>query len=274
MAPATLRLTLAYDGTAFVGSQVQPGGRTVQGELERALAVLAGRPIPAVLAGRTDRGVHAAGQVASCADAAPGLEPGRLLRALNAHLPPDLAVVSAGRGEGFHARYDARWREYRYRVWCGPRQPAALGWSWHRTGSLDPGAMRDGAARLVGERDFAALAGGGEGVPWSPRQRQPRGTVRTVTRCDCRELPPWWGPGGSGQLIEVRVVADGFLPRMVRNIVALLAEVGRGERSVAEVDAVLAGRDRRAGPAGTAPAHGLTLWRVGYDEERPEDLAD
>jgi len=274
MARATLRLTLAYDGSGFVGSQSQPGARTVQGELERALVVLGGGEVPATLAGRTDRGVHAAGQVASCVDPMPGLDAGRLTRALNAHLPPDLAVVAAERRDGFHARYDARWREYRYRVWCGPRQPQARGWAWERAGALDPVPMASAARRLVGERDFAALAGGGEGVPWGPRQGRPRGTTRRLLRCDCREMEPWWGPSAGGQLLEVRVVADGFLPRMVRNIVALLAEVGRGERPPEAVEAILAGRDRRAGPTATAPPHGLTLWRVGYDDDRPEDPAD
>jgi tRNA pseudouridine38-40 synthase len=133
--------------------------------------------------------------------------------------------------------------------------------------------MTAAAARFVGERDFAALASGGEGVPWSSRQDWPRGTVRRVLRCDCRALAPWWGPGGGGQLLEVRVVADGFLPRMVRNMVGLLAEVGRGARSPEEIGAVLASRDRRVGPKETAPAHGLTLWRVGYGAEQPADLS-
>ena len=121
---------------------------------------------------------------------------------------------------------------------------------------------------MRGERDVAALAGGGEGVPWSERQTRFRGTVRRVIRSSCRALDSWWGEA-DGTLVEVRVAADGFLPRMVRNMAALLVEVGEGERPPEWIDDVLASRDRRLG-GGTAPAHGLTLWRVGYDDERPE----
>lgn len=273
MARSALRLTLAYDGTGFAGSQIQPGQRTVQGELERALVALGGRSGTTVFAGRTDRGVHAAGQVVGAPDPLPKSELDRLTRALNAQLPADVAVVGLERArDGFHARYDARWREYRYRVWSGPRQPAVRGQVWARAAPLDRERMTEAAARLVGEHDFAALAGGGEGVPWSSRQGRPRGTVRRVLCCDCRALAPWWGPDNRGQLLEIRVAADGFLPRMVRNVVGLLTEVGRGARLPEEIDAVLASRDRRVGPKETAPPQGLTLWRVGYGAEQPADL--
>jgi tRNA pseudouridine38-40 synthase len=117
MSRSVLRLTLAYDGAGFAGSQIQPGERTVQGELERVLVALGGLPGTTVFAGRTDRGVHAAGQVVGSADPLPDGEPERLARALNARLPPDAAVVGLERTrDGFHARYDARWREYRYRA--------------------------------------------------------------------------------------------------------------------------------------------------------------
>src|ERR687896_1142460 len=112
---AILALTVAYDGAGFAGSQAQPGARTVQGELEAALAALLGEPEPTIFAGRTDRGVHAAGQVVSCRDRRPELPPGTIVAALNAHLPADAAVLAVARKpDGFHARYDARWREYRY----------------------------------------------------------------------------------------------------------------------------------------------------------------
>jgi tRNA pseudouridine38-40 synthase len=112
------------------------------------------------------------------------------------------------------------------------------------------------------------MAGGGEGVPWSERQRQARGTTRRVLWCSCRRIEPWWGPA-TGDLIELRVAADGFLPRMVRNIAALLVEIGEGRREVPWVDEVLAARDRRCG-GGTAPPHGLILWRIGYPGEGPD----
>lgn len=269
---ATLALTIAYDGTDFAGSQMQPGARTVQEELERALAGLFNRATRTVFAGRTDRGVHAAAQVVSCDDGRPDLDSRTLRRAIDAVLPDDLAVLDVTRRpDGFHARYDARWREYRYRVWFGPRSPLARRQAWYRAERLDVEEMDRAAGRLVGEHDFAALAGGGEGVPWSDRQMRPRGTVRRVMICRCRAIEPWWGPA-AGPLIEVRIAADGFLPRMVRNAVGALVEIGRGARPAAWIDELLATRDRRAGGT-TAPAHGLTFWRVGYDDDEPMNEA-
>jgi tRNA pseudouridine38-40 synthase len=116
---------------------------------------------------------------------------------------------------------------------------------------------------------MAAVAGGGEGVPWSDRQELPRGTVRRILRCSARRIEPWWGEPVTGTLVEVRIVADGFLPRMVRSIVALLVEVGQGKQPVEWIDQVLATKDRRLG-GGTAPPHGLTLWRVGSGIDEPE----
>ena len=270
---ARLALTLSYDGTDFAGSQVQPGVRTVQGEVEGAFANLYGRHEPTVFAGRTDRGVHAAGQVVGCADLRPSLAVGTVRAALNARLPPDVAVVAVDRRpDGFHARFDARWREYRYRVWCGSRDPLVRRYVWHRVDPLDSAVMADTALRAVGEHDFAAFTGAGGGVPWSDRRQRPRGTVRTVLRCRCVEIPQWWGPSDArpGQLIEFRLVADGFLPQMVRSLVAALVEIGRGAKPSSWFDHLLASRDRRSG-AGVAPANGLTFWRVGYDDQVPDD---
>lgn len=270
MAGATLKLTVSYDGSDFAGSQVQPGQRTVQAELDRALERLAGAPVTTVFAGRTDTGVHAAGQVVSLRDPRPTMAEREWLLALNAHLPEDVAVVAVHRErDDFHARYDARWREYRYRIWSGPPQPVVRRFTWQLRGELDSGALEAGARSFLGERDLAAVAGGGEGVPWSDRQGAPRGTVRRISRCSARRIEPWWGEPETGTLVEVRIVADGFLPRMVRNIVALLVEVGQGKQPVEWIDRVLATKDRRLG-GGTAPPHGLTLWRVGYGIDEPE----
>lgn len=266
-----LALVLAYDGAGFAGSQLQAGARTVQGEVEAALSDLFHEPIKAVFAGRTDRGVHAAGQVVSCPDVRPvwGLE--AVAKALNSRFPDDLAITAIERRPGrFHARYDASWREYRYRIWSGMPQPLVRHQVWQRSEPIDVGSMASAATSLLGRHDFAALASGGAGVPWSPWQDRPRGTVRTILRCHCRRMQPWWGPvHGDGQLLELRIVADGFLPRLVRNVAALLVDVGRGARPESWVDEVLASRDRRAG-AGAAPPHGLTLWRVGYGGETPD----
>jgi tRNA pseudouridine38-40 synthase len=240
--------------------------------LETALTQLFGRPTKAVLAGRTDRGAHAAGQVVGCDDGRPTWEPERLRRALDALLPADLAVVRAERRPAeFHARYDARWREYRYRVWTGGRAPLARSTVWERTGAVDLAAMRTAAAQFVGARDFATFAGGGEGTPWSARRTRPRGTARTVMCCDVRAVAPWWEPPQNGrQCIEIRVAADGFLPQMARTMTSALVEIGQGRRPPTWIAELLAAADRRAGPP-TAPAHGLILWRVGYDDEAPED---
>lgn len=270
MAGAALKLTVSYDGSDFAGSQIQPGRRTVQAELGRALERLAGAPVTTIFAGRTDAGVHAAGQVVSLQDLRPTMGEREWLLALNAHLPEDVAAVAVQRErDDFHARYDATWREYRYRIWSGPPQPLVRRFAWQVRGELDPEALGAGARCLRGERDLAAVAGGGDGVPWSDRREAPRGTVRRISRCSARRIEPWWGEPPGGTLVEVRIAADGFLPRMVRNIVALLVEVGQGKQPVEWIERVLATNDRRLG-GGTAPPNGLTLWRVGYGKDEPE----
>jgi tRNA pseudouridine38-40 synthase len=263
-----LKLTLAYDGSRFAGSQMQPGQRTVQAELERALAVFAKGTVRATLAGRTDTGVHAAGQVASVRDIRPDLDLTSLHRALNAQLPDDLAVVEVERVENeFHARFDAAWREYRYRVWSGVPAPLVRHMVWHVGGRLNAQLLCGVADAFVGEHDFAAFAGGGEGVPWSDRQQAPRGTVRRVLAAQMAPLEPWWGgePAG-GALFEFRVAADAYLPRMVRNMVGALVEVGRGKRPESWIHELLDRRDRRFAGM-TAPPQGLILWRVGYRDD-------
>lgn len=263
-----LQLVVSYDGSNFAGSQLQRGVRTVQGELGAALTALAGSPVRTVFAGRTDRGVHAAGQVVTCADIRPGEADERILRAVNGLLPEDISVTSVRRRPAsFHARFDSLWREYRYRIWSGPRQPLVRGHVWERIARLDAMKMHQAAQEFVGERDMAALASHGRGVPWSERDSSRRGTVRTVLRCECEAVKPWWCAGGDeGTLIEIQVAADGFLPRMVRAMVSLLVEVGRGARRPGWIGEVLSSRDRRQA-VGSAPAHGLVLWRVGYADD-------
>jgi tRNA pseudouridine38-40 synthase len=263
-------LTLAYDGSGFAGSQRQSGKRTVQEVVEAAFGRLYQRPVPAVFAGRTDQGVHAAGQVVSIADERPdlGMEP--MLRALNANLPDDVAVVDLERVTGpFHARFDAGWREYRYRLWTGRPAPLVRNQVWRMECSLNCGAMRRAISSLVGEHDFAAFASKGEGVPWSERQQAPRGARRRVFSAELHEIDPWWGPTRDrGVCLEFRIVADAYLPRMARNIVGALVEIGRGARSPEWVLDLFDARDRRqAGKA--APPHGLILWRIGYGGEPP-----
>jgi tRNA pseudouridine38-40 synthase len=242
------RAVIEYDGTAFAGSQYQPNARTVQGELEEALNRLTGERIRVRLAGRTDAGVHATGQVvAFCLARHRGDQANwpELQRRLNAVLPPDLAVRSLrSAAPGFDPRRDATWRVYRYRIrMAADRRPVDR----HRTldidERLDVAAMRAAAASLMGERDFAALGSDAHGR-----------TVRRVSEVLILRR---------GTLVEVRVTANAFLRRMVRSIVAVLLEAGRGRLSPEAVDRLLAA-GARALYGRAVPARGLTLERVGY----------
>ena len=262
----SFRLTLAYDGTDFAGSQIQPSRRTVQGELEDALDGIAAIPIRAIFAGRTDRGVHAVGQVAAIRLPSWSATALDLQRALNARLPVDLGAIEVALcADSFNPRYDAEWREYRY--WIAPAvvSPFLGRYAWIRRAELDAEAVQAGAKRLVGKHNFASFAGDGEGVPWSQRATRPRGSARTILRCNCREIHLQVGPGSdeSARVLEVRVAADGFLPHMVRNIVGALLEVGQGRREPEWINELLAEQDRRLGSV-TAPPRGLTLARVGF----------
>lgn len=246
------RAVIEYDGTAFIGSQVQPTGRTVAGVLEEALNRLTGERVRIRLAGRTDAGVHATGQViAFCLPrrrGTRGLAWPELRRRLNAALPPDVAVRSLrAAAVGFDPRRDATLRVYRYRIRDdGARVPLDR----HRTleidDRLDVAAMQAAASRFPGHRDFAALGS-------DRRGRTVRHLVEVaVTR--------------RGSLIEVRVAGNAFLRRMVRSMVAILLEVGRARLTAAQVDELLAG-DARALHGRAAPARGLTLERVVYQSK-------
>ncbi|MFT4036627.1 MAG: tRNA pseudouridine(38-40) synthase TruA [Thermomicrobiales bacterium] len=263
---SSFRLTLAYDGTDFAGSQVQPGQRTVQGDLEATLRRLGGDAVSTVFAGRTDRGVHAAGQVVAVRFPEWRAGTQALENALAARLPGDLAArhVEAC-GEAFNPRFDAQWREYRYWIAPGVRSPFWGRYAWLLRDDVDVVRMDAAAQALLGTHDFASFAGGGEGVPWSDRAARPRGTVRTLYRCQVRRMAADAGPGRdvAAEAIEVRIAADGFLPRMVRNITGALVEIGQERQEPGWIREILAARDRRQGSP-VAPAHGLTLWRVGY----------
>lgn len=242
------RLTLEYDGANFEGWQVQSGGRrTVQGELETAIARVSGKWVRVVGASRTDAGVHAQGQVAS-AVIATEWTPEALQRALNGTLPVDAAVVEAERApEDFHARHSARGKLYQYRVWNSPtRSPLRAARVRSVACPLDLVAMSKAAEAFVGCHDFAALQGAGSEV---------ESTVRTLTRLQIESE-------AAGEIV-FWVEGRSFLRHMVRNLVGTLLEVGYGRRPIESMAELLAGGDRRrAGP--TAPAQGLTLVRVLY----------
>jgi tRNA pseudouridine38-40 synthase len=219
---------------------------SVQGLIEEAHAQFAGHASVAG-ASRTDAGVHAFGQAASVTSAA--AQPVDVLRrAMNATLPHDVRVLDVREmPRGFHARYHAKRKTYRYRIDTAAVQlPFERRYAWHLPYPYDIGAMRDAAARFVGRHDFAALQGGGSSV---------LGTVRTLTRVEVETAP--------GGLVAIEVEGDGFLRYMVRSLVGLLVEVGHGRRPAHAIDAVLASRDR-AQAARTAPAHGLFLLNVAF----------
>lgn len=260
------RLTLSYDGSAFAGSQIQPGQRTVQGELDRALARLGGVGASTTFAGRTDRGVHAFGQVVAVDFPEWRASAGELKRALAARLPGDMAARQVMESDGaFHPRFDAEWREYRYWICLGVQSPFLGRYAWLLRDGSDAARMNEAANLLLGTHDFASFAGGGEGVPWSERSARKRGTTRTLLRCAVRnlEFTPGLGRDVGAAGLEFRIAADGFLPRMVRNITGALIEVGQGRQEPAWIGEILAAKDRRQGSE-VAPAHGLTLWRVGF----------
>jgi len=246
----TLKLTLAYDGTNYAGFQRQTNGPSIQEALETELAPFtsdpAGRGPTVSGAGRTDAGVHALGQVASV-NLITDVSGSAIQRALNAKLPADIRVVGVVDAQpGFHARYHAKGKSYRYRIATTPvRSPFDRWFVWHVPGPRDVEAMRRAAALLVGTHDFASFQSAGSVI---------RHTVRTLTRVEVREA--------AGELV-VEVDGTGFLRHMVRAIVGTLDEVGQGARPVASLRGVLAARDRAAaGP--TAPAAGLTLVSVRY----------
>ena len=253
----THKLTLAYDGTEYVGWQRQAAGVSIQGCLEAALRTVEGAPVAVVGAGRTDAGVHALGQVAGVRLEA-GIDPWALARAVNARLPADIRVVaSEAAADTFHARFDAVAKSYRYRLVHGPfMSPFLRRYAWHVRDRLDVEAMTEAGRMLVGENDFAAFQAAGGSV---------RTTVRTVFGLTVRPASPASSGAEAGgadmTLIEVR--GSGFLRHMVRTIVGTLVDVGRGRRGPEEVERALRAADRgAAGP--TAPPRGLFLLGVEY----------
>jgi len=240
--------TVSYDGAAFAGSQLQPNARTVQGVLEEAVERLFGTPPRVRLAGRTDAGVHAVGQVAAW-DADTRLDPATIGRALNALLPEDVAVRDVREPDPrFDPRRWARRRRYRYTLLVArERQPLLRRTTWHVGPGLDVAAMQRTADALVGRRDFAACAGP---LPAG------RSSIRTIYLAA-------WRSDGCCLLFDIE--ADAFLPQMVRRIVGALVQVGRGRLSTEQFCELLRqAKPATIGPA--APAHGLCLWSVSYDE--------
>ena len=260
----TFKLTIAYDGTGFVGWQRQASGASIQGLLEDALRELDGRRVDVAGAGRTDAGVHALGQVASVS-LERSIDRLTLMRAVNARLPESVRIVDAAdAAPGFHARFDARSKTYCYRIWNGEvMSPFERAYAWHvPSPTLDVARMASAATLLEGRHDFAAF---------QAACTVARTTEREVFSSRVRGGPdPLRGFGGAQAfhvmadgLITYEIAGAGFLRHMVRTIVGTLVEVGRGRRPAAWVSEVLRSRDRSdAGP--TAPAEGLFLVSLEY----------
>jgi tRNA pseudouridine38-40 synthase len=243
--PTRYRARVEYDGTDFAGFQVQPGGRTVQGELESALRRLSGgNRVVVDGSGRTDAGVHARGQVIAFTYSG-RLGRSELQKALAAGLPRDIGIGPIiPVGKDFSPRHQARHREYRYLIWNGPRSPLRERQSLGVRERLDVAAMAAAAKGFVGRHDFSAFGGA---------DRQP---VRTLTKLSVVRR---------GDLITVTVIGDAFLRGMVRRIVAALLRVGHGRASAGDLAKALKGRQPAFHGEAAAP-RGLTLWRVPMGE--------
>ena len=248
IAVARYKLTLAYDGTAFSGSQRQIRCRTVQAELEKAARGLGWNGSSVLLAGRTDAGVHATGQVAAL-DLEWDHGPVALRDALNAGLPRDLVVTEAQAvGDAFHPRFDAVSRCYGYEVRCAPlRHPIEDQWAWRVWPPVNVEDLSRIAALFRGTHDFGAFGSA---------SRKGGGTNRTVAVSEWRE---------DESTLRYEIAADGFLYRMVRRLVFVQVAAGQGKCSEQVIRTALAGGRRIPGlPAGTAPAEGLRLLQVQY----------
>ena len=240
------KITIQYDGTHYHGWQVQPNGRTIQGELTRVVSLLDHRHVTIHGAGRTDAGVHAKGQVANFF-LEREFDPRVLRDAINGNLDRDIRVITAEPvDDSFNARFSAKLKSYRYHIWTGPVvSPFLYRYVYHYSGQLDIEQMRRAAAAIVGDYDFSAFTS--MHTPIEDRRR-------TLKRLDIDERE---------DCITLVAEADGFLRYMVRTIAGTLVEVGRGRRAASSVADILRSRNR-ANAGAMLPAAGLTLMRVDY----------
>lgn len=245
-----VKLTIAYDGTAYRGFQLQPNGVTIQSVMEDVLQKLLQETVRLRAAGRTDAGVHARRQVVDFADSG-GRPLGTIVRGGNALLPPDIRILSVEEAPpSFHARRGAKSKEYRYFFYIAPvASPFLARYSWHLGRPVNLVAVREALAHIVGRHDFSSFRGQGCTA---------RTTVREIFRAGI-EAEAVTG------LYSLEVAGSGFLRHMVRNIAGTLVDIGRGKAPPDRMRDLLGLRDRTlAGP--TAPPHGLFLWGVTYGE--------
>jgi tRNA pseudouridine38-40 synthase len=239
------RLDLAYDGSGFRGYARQTGQRTVQGELESALATLLKKPVGTSVAGRTDAGVHAAGQVVSFS-IGDHVDLERLRRGLNGIIGPEISVLRCSiAADDFDARFSATWRRYRYLVDMRPAaDPLTRHFVWHVGRSLDVPAMQSAASAMIGVHDFSSFCRSVDG----------KSNVREMGELSVHD---------SDDGLVIWAQANAFCHQMVRSIVGYLYDIGRGHADGAAAADVLVSRDRSR-VATLAPPRGLTLWAVGY----------
>jgi tRNA pseudouridine38-40 synthase len=243
----TIKLVIEYDGTHYLGWQVQPNGQTIQGVIQDRLKRLTGESSQLIGSGRTDAGVHALGQVAHFKTES-RMDANTFQRALNSLLPEDIVIRRAEEVEAeFHARRSARSKVYEYRILNRTTSPAIdRQYVWHVPQKLNLDEMKKATQNLVGEHDFSAFRSVGSST---------RSSVRNILRADWKK--------GKGGLLRFEIEATGFLKQMVRAIVGTLVEVGRGKIDAERFREILESKDRKeAGP--TAPAHGLFLNEVKY----------
>jgi tRNA pseudouridine38-40 synthase len=241
------RITVAYDGSAYAGWQVQPNHMTVQQRIEEVLQYLSGEICKVHGSGRTDQGVHAEGQVAHF-DLSKKWVCRQLLNGMNAKLPQDIRILKVARAKpDFHARRSAVKKEYRYFIWNATvMNPTRRHYAAYIRRPLDVKAMQAAATVLVGRHDFAAFTANPNRIVES--------TVREVYSLSVKRV---------GSLITIRVSSEGFLYKMVRSLTGLLLRVGEGAVTQEEVKEILASKVRTA-RVPTAPPEGLFLWRVWY----------
>lgn len=244
------KLTIAYDGTRYFGWQVQKGKMTVQQRVEEALRELFPSLKRVHSSSRTDTGVHAMGMVAhvDISEAECRMDVRKLLLAVNSFLPLDIRIVAIKRvKEDFHARFDAKGKQYLYLIWNHvAMNPLLLNRAWHVPVPLDLERMQKAAKLFVGKKDFKSFA--------STHEYKMESTVRRLTRCDVRKEGFTW---------KLIIEGEGFLYKMCRGIVGTLERVGQGKMTQAQIRRIFRERDRRVAGM-NAPACGLTLWRVYY----------
>lgn len=247
------KLLIQYDGTDFRGWQVQPGERTVQGELQRVVSLIEDADVYVCGSGRTDSGVHAEGQVANI-KLQKSFTPERLRGAINGNIWRDLRILQVEKvADDFHARFSAKGKTYVYRVINAPViSPFWSRYAHHEARPLNVNQMNEAAKYFLGEHDWTAF---------SAAQSDSENRVRNVTNFNVETV---WDTRAQSQIIEFRITGEGFLRYMVRSIVGTMLEVGRGEKDFDTIQTAIVSGDRNLAGA-TAPAHGLTLLKVFYE---------